>query len=79
MTAGALILAGETPLEQPGVQRLNRGRLWNGRQIIGPRELHQPFDLALVVAFPRPPKAIVKQKMADKPGKGLCALPLAVA
>jgi len=70
---------------ESGVQLLDRRRMRDGRQIIGPRKLPQPFDLALslslafVVALPRTSEAIAEQKMADKFGEGLRAPTLAVA
>ena len=51
----------------------------HGRQKIEPRMLHQPFDLALVVAFARSTESILKKVMADKFGEGSGAQPLAVA
>lgn len=40
------------------------------------RILHQPFDLALVVALARPAKAIGKQVVAGQPCEGLVPLAL---
>jgi transposase len=68
-----------TKLREPDVEHIDRRSMRNGRQKIGPRELHQPLDLALVIALARAAKAIVEQKMADKFGEGLGAPPLAVA
>ena len=48
MPAGALVLASETALIEPGVERLDRRRMRNGRQKIGPRIFYQPFDFPLI-------------------------------
>ncbi len=79
MPAGAFVLAGETTLRELGVQRVNRRGMRHGRQKIGARILHQPLDLALVVALAWTTEAIVEQKMADQLGESLRATALAVA
>jgi len=48
MTSGAFILTGEAALNEPGVQRLDRRRMRDRRQIIEPHELHQALNLAFI-------------------------------
>jgi hypothetical protein len=74
MASRAFNLTAETPFNEPRVQRFKRRRMRNRRQIIKPHELHQPFDLAFVVALARPSKAVGKEKMADQFSEGLRAL-----
>ena len=71
VTTGPLILAGETKLDELGVQRVERRCMRHGRQEIGPRKLHQSLDLALVIAFAFAWSAepIGKQVMADEFGE----------
>jgi hypothetical protein len=79
MPPGALVLTGETIFGEPLVQRRDRRRMRHRRQIIEAHELHQAFNLALVVPPARTSEAIGKEKMADQFREGMCALARAVA
>ena len=79
LAAGPFALAGATSLGQGRVQRRERGRVRQRRHEGALGVLHQPFDLAFVVALARPAEAIPKQEMADQLGEGARAGTLAVA
>lgn len=68
-------LSMKAAFQKPRVERLDRRRMRNRRQVVEPHELHQPLDLALVIALAGAPEAVDEQKMADEFGEGLRATP----
>jgi hypothetical protein len=59
VAAGALGLTGVAAFFQSGVERVEGGGMRHGREEVRPGILHQGFDLAFVVAFPRPAKTLL--------------------
>ena len=66
-------------LRQHGVERLEAGRDRDRGHEVGPGELHQPLDLALVVPLAGTAEPILEQVMADQAGERPGPLALAVA
>lgn len=79
MPPGALVLPSSAAALQVSVQRLERGRLRSRGHEVGPGELDQPLDLALVVAPARTAEAIPEQAVAHQLGEGARTLTLSVA
>ena len=63
-----IALSSAAALFQHGVQIVEAGSVRDRHHEVGARELDQPFDLALVVAFGRPREAIAEQIMAAQLG-----------
>ena len=77
MPASPVGLPQAAALHQHGVERIVAGSHWHRGHEVGAGELHQPLDLALVVALAGAAKPILEQIVADQTGK--CPGPLAPA
>jgi hypothetical protein len=53
-------LPGVAAFFQSGVERVEGGPMRHGREEVRPGILHQGFDLAFVVPFPRSAKTLLK-------------------
>jgi len=79
MAAGTLCLTSTTTLFEMGVQFVEAGGDRYGHHEVGPRKLHKPLDLALVVALCGPAEAVPKQIVAAQLCEGARPLALPVA
>ena len=79
MPAGSFNLTAATPFFEHHVQSLEARHLRDRHHEVGTGELHQPLDLAFIVALGRSPEPVPEQVVTDELSEGAGSLAFAVA